>query len=259
MDSRMRSGTGSRARRAIVGGLVAGVVGLALTADAEALTWKGHTWNVTSGGMAGVCQGSPANVSVDAEGFLHLRITNNGGTWTAAELFSADKLGFGTYQWQIEGGIDKVDPNVVVGLFPYGPQANIGGDGTNEIDIEYSRWGRADAPNGDWTDYPASGKTIGELTYSFSLNGGTSSTSRFIWNSVSIESFLLSGFAAVGSTTGLIKSWKYAPTNPTTNIPQQALPLGMNLWCFDHTPSDGKNVEIVIRDFQMVAPGAGEG
>ncbi|HVX96889.1 MAG TPA: EamA family transporter, partial [Polyangia bacterium] len=30
---------------------------------------------------------------------------------------------------------------VVVGLFPYGPAAGIGADGTNEIDIEYSRWG----------------------------------------------------------------------------------------------------------------------
>ena len=45
------------------------------------------------------------------------------------------------------------------------------------------------------------------------------------------------------------------PPNPTVNIPQQALPLGMNLWCFDAPPSDGKPVEIVIRDFAFVPEG----
>ena len=30
------------------------------TADAQTISWKGQTWRVTSGGMAGVCQGSPS-------------------------------------------------------------------------------------------------------------------------------------------------------------------------------------------------------
>ena len=33
---------------------------------AATISWKGHTWNVTAGGMAGVCQGNAANLSVDA-------------------------------------------------------------------------------------------------------------------------------------------------------------------------------------------------
>jgi hypothetical protein len=227
-------------------------------AKAADLNWKGYAWNVTNGGMAGVANGSPANVSVDADGYLHLRVQKNGSTWTAAEIFTTNKLGFGSYQWQLDGPIDTMDKNVVLGLFPYGPAAGIGEDGTNEIDIEYSRWGQANGPNGDWTNYPASGSTIGELSYTFSLSGGTLSTSRFIWTKSSIEDFLLGGLQPVTSTAQLIKTWKYAPQNPSTNIPQQALPLGINLWCFD-VPSDGKNVEIVIRDFQFVAEGAGVG
>jgi hypothetical protein len=223
---------------------------------AATIAWKGHTWQLTSGGMAGVCQGDPQNVTVDANGYLHLRISNSGGTWTGSELFTTDRLGFGTYQWQVDGPIDTYDKNVVLGLFPYGPAAGIGADGTNEIDIEYSRWGQAtNGPNGDWTDYPASGTTVGELSYSFSLAGGRLSTSRFVWSSASIASALLGDLQPVGSLNGLIKSWTYAPSNPTTNIPQQALPLGMNLWCFDASPSDGQPVEIIIRDFVFVAPG----
>ncbi len=225
-------------------------------ARAADLTWAGRTWKVTSGGMAGVADGSPSNVSVDQDGYLHLKITNTGGTWTAAEIFSTDKLGFGTYQWQVDGPIDRFDKNVVLGLFPYGPAAGIGSDGTNEIDIEYSFWGYPDGTNGDWTDYPATGSTIGEKSYKFSLSGATFSTSRFIWGSKSIQNFLLAGFESVTSTDNLLSSWTYAPANPTTNIPQQALPLGINLWCFDGPPSDGKNVEVVIRDFEFVPEGA---
>ncbi len=232
--------------------LMAGVVREAAAAD---LVWKGHTWKVTSGGMAGVCQGDPNNVTVDANGYLHFKITNTGGTWTASEMFTTDKLGFGTYQWQVDGPIDKYDKNIVLGLFPYGPAAGIGADGTNEIDIEYSRWGQANGVNGDWTDYPNSGKTIGELSYDFTLDS-TLSTSRFTWTNASIQSSLIGGLQPVDSTTGLIKTWTYAPQNAATNIPQNPMPLGMNLWCFDAPPSNGQGIEIVIRDFQFIPEGA---
>jgi len=228
-------------------------------AHAATLSWKGHTWQLTSGGMAGVCQGDPNNVTVDANGYLHLRISDGATGWTASELFTTDRLGFGTYQWQVDGPIDSYDKNVVLGLFPYGPAAGIGADGTNEIDIEYARWGQASGPNGDWTDYPASGTTIGEQSYTFTLAPATLSTSRFVWSATSIADALLSGLQPVDGTTGLIKSWTYAPPNPTVNIPQQALPLGMNLWCFDSPPSDGNPVEIVIRDFVFVPAGGAGG
>jgi hypothetical protein len=235
--------------------MMIGWLGSAASAPAATISWKGHTWQVTSGAMAGVCQGSPQNVSVDADGYLHLRIANDGGTWTASELFTTDRLGFGTYQWQVDGPIDVYDKNVVLGLFPYGPAAGVGADGTNEIDIEYARWGQAMGPNGDWTDYPAAGTTVGEMSYTFSLGGGTLSTSRFVWSGTGIANALLGGLQPVDSSTNLLESWSYAPSNPTTNIPQQSLPLGMNLWCFDAPPSDGNPVEIVIRDFAFVPAG----
>jgi MYXO-CTERM domain-containing protein len=140
-------------------------------------------------------------------------------------------------------------------LFPYGPAAGIGGDGTNEIDIEFSRWGQANGVNADFTDYPSSGNTIGETTFKFSLDGGTSSTARMVWAHDSIESTVLKGHQPLSSETGLIKKWKYAPPDSSTNIPQQAMPLGINLWCFDAIPTDGKNVEIVLRDFQFIKEG----
>ena len=131
------------------------------------LDWKGYTWSVTNGGMAGVAAGSPPRTFQSMRsGYLHLKIQKNGDTWTAAEIFTTTRLGFGTYQWQIDGPIDTLDKNVVLGLFPYGPAAGIGADGTNEIDIEYSRWGHEADPTviGRTTRLPA---TIGDSATAF--------------------------------------------------------------------------------------------
>src|SRR5881394_1839634 len=85
-------GNSRRPRRAPMSfAVLVAMVVAAGAARAATIDWKGHTWQVTSGGMAGVCQGSPANVTVDGSGYLHLRISNTGGTWTAAELFTTDK------------------------------------------------------------------------------------------------------------------------------------------------------------------------
>jgi hypothetical protein len=244
-------------RRAVTASVViATMLALAQPTLAATINWKGHTWNVSNGGMAGVCQGSGANLSVDASGYLHMKITNNGGTWTAAELFSTDKIGFGTYRWQIEGPTDKLDKNVVVGLFPYGPEAGLGVSGNNEIDIEFARWGNAAWPNGNYTVWPPTGSTTGSHTFNFSLGGGTSITTRFTWSSTKIDFATLSGFVAVDATNGPIDTWTFAPSNPTSQITQQAMPLGMNLWCYQSPPSDGQNVEIIVRDFLFVPLGA---
>ena len=67
-----------------------------------------------------------------------MKISHVNGRWQCAEVFTVEKLGFGRYQWFVEGGIDKLDPVVVLGFFTY-PDETVGPDGTNEIDIEYTR------------------------------------------------------------------------------------------------------------------------
>ena len=67
-------------------------------AGAQTIAWSGHKWKKTNGHMAGVALGDPANVTIDGHGFLHLRIVKQNGKWTAAELFTTENLGFGTYQ-----------------------------------------------------------------------------------------------------------------------------------------------------------------
>jgi hypothetical protein len=226
-------------------------------ASSGALTWMGYTWDVTSGGMAGIAQGDPSNVSVDASGYLHLKITKNGTTWTAAEIVSETNLGFGTYQWQISGPIDRMDHTVVLGLAPYGPAAGIGTDGYDEIDTEFSYWNdEIGHVNMDWGVYPADSKGKHEEDdFFFSLNGGTQTTARMVWSAAGTVSTVMSGFQPIAVTANVLNTQTYAPTDPTDEIPQQAVPMLINLWVYEAAPSSGNDVEVVLQDFEFVPEG----
>ena len=215
------------------------------------INWQGHIWNVTTGGMAGVAPGNPHNVSIDSNGYLHLKITNHAGKWTAAQVFTVDNLGFGTYQWVVEGNVWNMDPVTVLGLFPYGPANGIGVDGSNEIDIEFSQWDNTCGCNADFTVYPSvynHGKS--SFNRNFSVTNGTSlTTARMVWSSSSIVFTVMSGVQPIGTTANVLQTATYKPTN-TANIPQQPLPVGMNLWAFQAVPADEQSV--IVQSFQYV-------
>lgn len=224
-------------------------------ARAQTIMWSGHSWNVTKGGMAGAAPGDPANVDIDAKGYLHLRIVEHEGKWTASELFTTDTLGFGTYQWVVEGDVYEMDPTTVLGLFPYGPVHHTGVDGENEIDIEFSQWTKTcNGCNADFTVYPSTGnrkaKGVSAWEDNFHVNGGTLTTARMEWASDHIVFTLMNGVHAIGTTGDVIKTETYSPSSSSTNIPQEAVPVGINLWCFEKTPAT--NQSVVIRDFQFV-------
>jgi len=222
------------------------------SAAGQTITWAGHTWKVTNGGMAGVAKGDPANVSIDDKGYLHLNITNRDGKWTASEIFTVDNLGFGTYQWVVEGNVYDMDPTTVLGLFPYGATHHIGVDGENEIDIEFSQWNRTcKGCNADFTVYPLTGHRKRNGASSWELNfhatGGTLNTARMERASDHVVFTLMKGAQPMGTTAEVIKTIIY--TSSRTNIPQDALPVGINLWCFRNTPA--QNQTVTIRNFEF--------
>ena len=225
---------------------------------AQTIPWAGHNWKVTSGGMAGVAPGDPANVSVDANGYLHLQIGQRDGKWTASEAFTTNRMGFGTYQWVIEGNVYEMDPTTVLGLFPYGPTHHIGADAENEIDIEFSQWNNTcHGCNADFTVYPSTGnrkpKGISAWEDNFRVNGENLTTARMEWSPDHIVFTLMNGVHPIGTVADVIKTEIYS--SDATNIPQEAFPAGINLWCFKKTPS--KDQSVVIRDFRFLAASRG--
>ena len=222
------------------------------TVHAQTITWAGRTWKVTSGGMAGVARGTPENVSVDEKGYLHLRIEKREGKWTAAELFTVETLGFGTYQWVLEGNVYDMDPTTVLGLFPYGPVHHIGTDAENEIDIEFSKWNdTCHGCNADFTVYPSTGnrkpKGVSAWEDNFHVTGGTLTTARMEWTPDHIVFTLMNGVHPIGTTADIIKTETYS--SGSKNIPHEMVPVGINLWCFRKTPAS--NQSVIIRSFEF--------
>jgi hypothetical protein len=203
--------------------------------------------------MAGVARGSPANINVDKNGYLHLRIAGDKGKWTSAEVFTTDEMGFGTYQWVVEGDVYNMDPTTVLGLFTYGPTHHIGSDAEDEIDIEFSQWNKTcHGCNADFTVYPSTGnrkpKGVSAWEDNFYVKGEKLTTARMEWFADHIVFTLMNGAHAIGSVADVIKTETY--TSNATNIPQVAAPVGINLWCFKQTPAHDQAV--VIRKFEFL-------
>ena len=219
-------------------------------------------WNVKSGTGEGPGPNvwSAANTFVDADGDLHLTIANVGGVWYCAEISSTLTFGFGTFQWQVQSAVDQLDPNVVLGLFVYGPTA-LGPDGTHEFDIEYSRFGSTTGDNGWWTVFPNVQVTpplLGQSHYPLVLGVDPTTTARFAWASTNVAFETMAGFQPAGSNASAIHSWTYRPADPSTTICQSPMPVHMNLWLYHGSPpTNGEGAEVVIHNFSFTPSSTG--
>ncbi len=233
----------------IVSGLVIDKPANVQAAAPKTLWFSGYQWTVRSGwGGPGPNRWSAANVWKDTSGYLHLKLSKQNGRWYSAELNTVKRFGFGKYQFQVIGAIDKFDPNVVLGLFNY-PTADVGKDGTNEIDIEFARWGNPTYPIGNYTVWPVlDGLAQKSRSFAFSLSG-LNTTQRFTWRSKQVYFQSLRGFH--NDNSGQYASWLYKPNDYLNRISQQAMPVHINLWLFKgNAPTDGKQVEIIIKNFK---------
>jgi hypothetical protein len=215
---------------------------------ATQIVFSGITFNVRSGsGGPGPNTWSAQNVWVDDHGYLHLKIANNAGQWSTAEIYTDQAFGFGSYQYKIAGHPEALDKNVVLGLFDY-PTPDIGPDGTNEIDVEFATWGGAQTEHGNYTVWPAVAGS-GPATQAFDAAPNTGfSTHRVNWTSKQVVFQSMAGLT--DRTRGMYANWTYAPADYLARIPQTPLPLHINFWLFQgNPPSDGLDTEIVISQF----------
>jgi hypothetical protein len=224
------------------------LLGTTVATSAKTIQFAGHAWTVRPNGVGAPrnnrwCQ---ANASVDGKGRLHLRLTKTTRGWCSAEVSTTERMGFGTYQWQLDTRLDTLDKNVVLGLFNY-PPADVGGDSTNEIDIELSHWGNAAWDPLNYTIYPRVAG-VRHTTIAFPMTfEGSASTHRFNWTPKSIRFQALRGHR--DDDGAAIRDWTFAPKRPSRQIAQAPMPVYMNLWLVA-PPSDDTPVEIIISDFR---------
>ncbi|GAB3347058.1 glycoside hydrolase family 16 protein [Lysobacter tyrosinilyticus] len=232
-------------------GALVGLAGMAAATPCEAKTlwFSGISWTVRPNGIGGPgantwCEN---NAFIDANGDLHLRITRSkNNKWCSAEVVSDMRFAYGTYQFQLKSRVDLLDRNVVLGLFNY-PTSDVGADGTNEIDIEFARWGDANADKLNYTAWPVQA-SLGPSGNTFPLAlTGNYSTHRFNWQPTFIR--YQSTHGHFDDNRYPIADWTFAPTDYSKRIGHAAMPVHMNLWLFG-TPSTRQTIEVIISQFK---------
>ena len=219
------------------------------------VSFSGYDWWVkTSAGLVGpgpnYFSDSTNNVWVDAQGQLHLRITNRSSQWQCAELVSARTFGYGSYRFQLASPANDINTNAVLGLFIWSDDPSYA---DREIDIECSRWSNAADPNNaQFVVQPYN--FSGHLTRFPVPAGQSNATLSFTWetNRVSFQS-QRGGFTPDPSPANVISNWTYALTVPPTGDEN----VRLNLWLINGAPpTDNQEVEVVIASFQFVPLGA---
>lgn len=181
---------------------------------------------------------SGQHVWVDAAGRLHLKVARRDGRWTCAEVLLRQCLGHGRYIWAVDGRVDNLDPNVVLGLFTW---SDAEAYHHREIDYEFSRWANAaDPTNAQGVVQPWD--TAGNLTR-FTQPAVTRSTHSFKWLADRI--IFLSDF-------GNGDKWRWVYTGADNPVPGDEN-VHLNLWLVKgQPPTNGKGREVIIRRFTFV-------
>ena len=174
---------------------------------------------------------SEENVWVDNNGKLHLKITQRGGNWYCAGVFSKNSFGHGKYTFYVNSDVTKLDKNVVAGLFTYY-------DDTQEIDVEFSKWSVEQNMNAQFAVQPSS-KAGNVKRFDIPANAGPTIHS-FDWSSNAIHFF--SGKNTAGGEE--FAQWNYTGVDVPSALTER---LRLNLWLYKgQIPSDLKEQEIVI-------------
>jgi hypothetical protein len=206
------------------------------------IQWSGYTWNVKSGSGLGPGPNdwlaNTSGVWIDSNDNLHLKIRKIGTKWYCTEVSSLQSFGYGEYTFQLATNVEKLDKNIVLGLFTYETDSK-------EIDIEFSRWNNLLNQMGGYVVQPTSITNHKNFPLNLSDNY---STHKFQWSPSEIyfQSYY-GNFPNLPDQQHLISDWKYTGSQ----IPAVGKDLlNLNLWLYKGVvPSDLKEAEVIIKSF----------
>lgn len=224
--------------------VIAGIASFCPAVAARTIDFSGISWQVRSNAVPrgpgpNRFSDSAENVWVDSEGRLHLRITHAGEVWSCAEVTSAEPFSYGTYRWVLDTPVHDLDPNVVLGLFSYSSD-------TNEVDIEFARWGNTRAANAQYVIQPSPGVPRG--LSSWNIAAESPSTHSFTWAPYDREARPDNvAYASLGSAGQPLQSARLS--QPVAPAASQRIHI--NLW-LDRGRPPQREVEIIIRKFEFI-------
>ncbi len=159
---------------------------------------------------------SSQSVWVDKQG-LHLKIRYAGHKWCAAKVYSKLPTSYGMHRFFVTGRPDALASNVIFSPFLYATD-------TQEMDIEYSRWGSSSSPfNTQYVVQPSA--LAGHKQQLLTRLTNPAVTDEIKWSQQAVTFASRSGYASVGH---IIQAWTYRGAD----IPSQddGLHIHINLW-----------------------------
>lgn len=187
--------------------------------------------------------GSEHAVWVDDWG-LHLTIQKRDDKWWATEIFSRERVGYGTYTFSVETPIHAYEPQVVAGFFTWDTSPE---EYNREIDIEFAAWGASDGTKFQYVVQPY---TEEDRVHVFAPKlQGNLTTHRIVWMPDGV--FFSSYHGEVDPDDGasehmLIERWSY-PESPSEGRAR----FRINFWLFQGEPLS-REMHMVITKFSFV-------
>jgi hypothetical protein len=223
------------------------------------INWSGYNWWVKTAGFDGdeflaptgpgpnYYSDSTNNVWVDAQGFLHLQITNTNGAWECVQIWNDQSLGYGQYSCTLDANISNLDANVVFSMFTWSDDTNYS---DREIDMEVSRWDYAFGSN-NLEDYAVSPYNTGQVLRFGLPPPVTNSTHSLTWdstNQVQFETYNGSYSPSV-APANLLESWT---TSAQPIPPEGGENVTLILWLYHgNTPLSGQPVQVKLSGFEF--------
>jgi hypothetical protein len=206
----------------------------------KSIRFSGYDWTARSaatfrGGSRNAFD--PANAWTDENGALHLRIAENQGRWTCAEVKLTRSLGYGTYAFTVRD-VSHLEPAAVLTLFTWDDTGTE--QKRNELDIEISRWGYRRNDNAQYVVQPY---YIPSNVFPYTVPSGVA-TYSIRWSP---------GEAAFSTTLGISPTGPHVVSNHVfkSGVPPAGGDLvHLNLYVFGtgETPLT-KETEVVIEKF----------
>lgn len=229
-------------------GIVACAIGVASAAPRTAaacpdhIRFAGFDWVVSDAaepfpGAASGFQWNACNVEVRSlrggGEILTLTLRKEASGWRGAQLATREQYQYGTFSMNVDNALRPMlsaSPSAVLGFFAYSGPAY-----TNEIDVEFTRWGATRSPPMHYTVWPATDLGVTPPSSSSSAGGTLSQFAepalhRFVWTEgrVLFQSFSGAGSAPIGR-----------PFRVTTNVPTSPMHIMLNFWIEPHANMGG--------------------
>jgi hypothetical protein len=232
----------------------------------------GHRWMVNGAGRVDQRRGpgnnywsnAPDMVWVDEKG-LHLKIVKRGDQWRCSALGLPEGLGYGKYIFSLATRVDRLDRNVVIGLFTFNNET-FKTDANGELDVEITSWGK-DTPHPmiDYTVQPARDGHF-ERGHQVDPTSAERTTHVIEWTPRYVEFHSYEGDGETGKEIG---HFRFDDTNPPSRIrnpvtgeesdpvvvpnPHNKAHAAINLWLVKgQPPTNAEEIEIVVSDFRFV-------